>query len=171
VSATARVRRRQTVRLGIALLWLPPVVFFGYFALDLGVSGDPIPAGQRIVYGAIAAVFAVLAVRTLRIGVVTGPDGVLVRGILRSWTLRWDEIERFEWGRWRGWGDYPCGVVRRRDGSTVTVFALNPPFEFAKGQDRRIPELLDELNDELGQARGIPAPESGAPPDPGALAR
>ena len=163
MSATTRVRRRETVRLGIAGLWLVPAVFFGYFALDLGSGAEPIPTGQRIVYGALAAVFLTLAVRTLRIGVVTGPDGVLVRGILRSWRLGWDEIERFEWGRWRGWGDYPCGVVRRRDGSAVTVFALNPPFELTKGQDRRIPDLLGELNEELGQARGIAAPDSGAP--------
>ena len=126
MSATARVRRRQTVRLGIAVLWLPPVVYFGFFALDLG-SGEPIPAGQRIVYGAIAAVFAALAVRTLRIGVVTDPDGVLVRGILRSWRLRWDEIERFEWGRWRGWGDYPSGVVRRRGAARRGASERQPP--------------------------------------------
>jgi hypothetical protein len=101
------------------------------------------------VYGAIAALFAVLVVRTLRIGVATGPDGVVVRGVLRSWKLPWTEVERFEMGRWRGWGNYPCGVVRRRDGSTITVLALNPPFELQAGQDQRVPELLAELNAEL----------------------
>lgn len=159
-----RTMRRPTVALGLAGLLLLPVVFFGYFALDLG--GEEIPAGQRAVYGVLAALPLLAAVRAVRIGVVTGPDGVTVRGVLRSWRVRWDEIERFEWGRWRGFGDYPVGVVRRRDGSGITVLALNPPFEFVPGQDRRVPRLLEELNEMLGRARGIPAPDSGAPPDP-----
>jgi hypothetical protein len=142
------VRRRETVRFGIAFVWALPLLFFGYFA----VAPDT-PAGQRAVYGAIAAVFAVLVVRTLRIGVATGPDGVVVRGVLRSWKLPWAQVERFEMGRWRGWGNYPCGVVRRRDGSTITVLALNPPFELQAGQDRRVPELLAELNAELEATR------------------
>ena len=156
--------RRHSVALGLGGLLLVPAVLFGYFALDLG--GEGIAAGQRAVYAVLAAVPLVLAVRAFRIGVQTGPDGVTVRGILRSWKVRWDEIERFEWGRWRGFGDYPVGVVRRRDGSGITVLALNPPFEFVRGQDRRVPRLLSELNERLGEARGIPAPDSGAPPDP-----
>ena len=145
------VRRRETVRFGIAFVWLLPLLFFGYFA----VAPDT-PGSQRVVYGVLAAVFAVLLIRTLRIGVATGGDGVVVRGVLRSWKLGWDEVERFEMGRWRGWGSYPCGVVRRRDGATITVLALNPPFEFQQGQDPRVPELLDELNAELEAMRVRP---------------
>jgi hypothetical protein len=153
--------RRQTAAYGLAVVWLVPAVFLGYFAVAPGATG-----GQRGVFGALAAICLLLAVRTARIGVRTGKDGVVVRGVLRSWKLPWDEIERFEWGRWRGPGDFPCGVVRRRDGSTVTVLALNPPAEFVKGQDRRVPNLLAQLNEVLGRARGIPAPDSGAPPEP-----
>jgi len=138
------VRRRETVRFGIAFVWALPLLFFASIA------------GENAIYGAIAALFAVLVVRTLRIGVVTGPDGVVVRGILRSWTLPWDQVERFEMGRWRGWGNFPCGVVRRRDGSTVTVLALNPPFELQPGQGRRVPELLEQLNAELAANRARP---------------
>jgi hypothetical protein len=145
------VRRRETVRFGIAFAWALPLLFFGYFA----VAPDT-PAGQRAVYGAIAAVFAVLFVRTLRIGVVTGSDGVVVRGVLRSWSVPWTQVERFDMGAWRGWGNFPCGVVRRSDGSTITVLALNPPFELQAGQDRRVPELLDELNAELEATRVRP---------------
>lgn len=165
-AAAQRTLRRHSVALGLAAIWLLPAVFFGYFALDLGSSGEPIPAGQRAVYGALAALALLAAVRTLRIGVATGPDGVVVRGVLRSRRLRWDEIERFEWGRWRGFGDYPVGAVRRRDGSVVNILALNPPFELVKGEDRRVPRLLEELNEALGEARGIPPPDSGAPQDP-----
>ena len=44
------VRRRETVRFGIAFVWALPVLFFGYFA-----SQDP-------VYAVVAAAFAVLMV-------------------------------------------------------------------------------------------------------------
>ena len=64
-------------------------------------------------------------------------------------------------------GGFACGVVRRVDGGTVTAFALNPPFEFQAGEDRRVPDMLAALNEELAAARGWDrAPESGAPDDP-----
>lgn len=157
-----RVFGRRLIRYGIGPLWLLPAAFFGYFALD-----GSTPAGQRAIYAALAVVFLVLAVRTMRVGVLTGPDGVTVRGVLSTRRLRWDEIERFELGRWRGWGDYPCGVVRRADGSQLTVFALNPPFELAAGESREVPDALEALNAQLAVARGWSAPPpSGAPPDP-----
>jgi hypothetical protein len=157
---TPRVFRREWVRFGIAAIWLVPAAFFTYFAVDPSV-----PGGQRVVYAAIALVSAALAARTARIGVVTAPDGVTVRGVVRSWRLRWEEIERFEWGRWRGWGSFPCGVVRRADGSQVTVFALNPPWEIPPGRSRAVPNALAELNEQLATARGWPEPpSSGAPP-------
>jgi hypothetical protein len=162
-----RVFGRRLIRYAIGPLWLLPAAFFGYFALDRGT-----PAGQRAIYAALAVAFLVLAVRTMRVGVLTRRDGVTVRGVLSTRRLHWDEIERFEWGRWRGWGDYPCGVVRRADGSQLTVFALNPPFEFAAGESRAVPEALEALNAQLAAERGWSAPPpSGAPPDPRATAR
>ena len=154
-----RAYRRSMARVVIAAIWALPVVLLARFALD-----GSVPGGQRIAYAAIAAPFALLAVRTWRIGVFTHPEGVVVRGVLRTWKLPWDRIARFEWGMWRGWGSYPCGVVRREDGSQITVFALNPPFEVQAGQDRRVPDLLAELNGELARARGwAEPPRSGAP--------
>jgi hypothetical protein len=158
----SRAYRRQTVRAGIAAIWALPALFLVRFAVD-----GSVPSGQRIAYAAIAAVFALLAVRTWRIGVFTRPDGVVVRGVLRSWRLPWDGIARFEWGIWRGWGSFPCGVVRRDDGSQITVLALNPPFELQPGQNRRVPEMLAALNEELARARGwAEPPPSEAPGDP-----
>ena len=160
---TPRVFRRHSVSL-IGLLWLLPVVYLGVFALDLSPDGEPVPAGQRLVYAAICVPFLFLAVRTFMVGVFTGPNGVKVRGVLWTWKLRWDEIRAFEWGRWRGWGRFDCGIVRRETGSQITVFALNPPFEFTSGQDRRVPQMLAELNEQLARARGWGhAPASGAP--------
>jgi hypothetical protein len=78
--------RRHTVRFGIGLLWLTPVVVLTPFILEMPV------------YAAICAPFVVLSIRTMRIGVFTSDAGVTVRGVLRTWKLRWDEIAAFEWG-------------------------------------------------------------------------
>jgi hypothetical protein len=134
--------RRHTVRLGIGLLWLVPVVVLTPFIVDASV-----PDEHRLLYVGICAPFAALSIRTVRIGVFTSDAGVIVRGVLRTWRLRWDEIAAFEWG---GWGGFPCGTVRRVDGSRVVVFALNPPLGDAGGVDR----LLDALNAEVAARRG-----------------
>ena len=64
-------------------------------------------------------------------------------------------------------GEFPCGVVRRHDRAQITVLALNPPFELQPGQNRRVPEMLAELNEELTHARGwTEPPPSGARGDP-----
>ena len=166
----SRGYRRHSVRLVIGAIWLLPAVFFAIFALDLSPDGAPVPAGQRAVYAVLALAFGALALRTFRIGVFTRPSGVVVRNVLRTTRLPWDAVAAFEWGHWRGPGGFDCGVVRREDGSQVTAFALNPPFEFHAGQDRRVPDMLAALNEELAQARGwAQAPPSGAPGDPHGL--
>jgi len=156
-----RAYRRHTVRYAIAALWAVPVVVLGMFALDLSPDGVPVPPGDRLILALIALPFLVLAVRTFRIGVFTRPDGVIVRGVMRTRHVPWERIGAFEWGHW---GGFECGVIRLTDGSQVTVFALNPPFEIQAGQDRRVPELLAGLNEELAKARGwAEAPPSRAP--------
>jgi hypothetical protein len=142
-----RVFRRWSVCLGIGAIWLLPTVLFASFVFDAGVS-----RAEQVVYGVIAALFGLLVVRTLRVAVVTQPRGVIVRNVLWTHRLRWSDVARFEMGRWRGWGGFPCGIVRRTDGRQVTAFALNPPFEIDAGQDRRVPDLLAQLNEELGRA-------------------
>lgn len=135
--------RRHSVRFGIGLLWLTPVAVLTPFILET-------PA-----YAAICAPLVALSIRTMRIGVFTSDAGVVVRGVLRTWRLRWDEIAAFEWGKWGGW---PCGIVRRVDGSRIVVFALNPPL----GPDDRVDRLLDGLSAELAARRGSRSGGSGS---------
>jgi hypothetical protein len=154
--------RRHSVRL-IGLFWLVPVAVLAPFMVD-----PTVPDEHRLSYAAVSLPFVLLATRTFMIGVFTRTDGVKVRGVLWTWKLRWDEIRAFEWGVWRGWGKFDCGIVRREDGSQITVFALNPPFEFTSGLDRRVPDLLDALNRELASARGWSEPPASGAPDPSA---
>jgi len=149
-----RTFRRHTVRVGLAALWALPAVFRGVFALDLGPPPKVDDPMVQLVYGAIALPFAVLAVRTGRIGVFTGPGGVRVRGVLRTRTLCWGDIAGFEMGMWPRSKRYRCGIVRRRDGAQITVLALNPPYELKPGTDPRVAQLLAALDEELRKARG-----------------
>ena len=142
---------RRTVRYGVALVYAGPIFLCVSWALGVG-PGHPSPT-ERLVYLALALPFAVLAYRQLRIGVYPRADGVLIRHILRNQRLPWSEIDRFEWGIWRGWGSFPCGIVRLRNGSQVTISALNPPLEIERGQDPVVPRLLEGLNEEVSRAR------------------
>jgi hypothetical protein len=99
----------------------------------------------------------VLAYLTLRVGVFPSSNGVLVRNVLGSRRIDWDEIDRFDWGRWR---KHDTGGVYLKDGEFVRAFALSPPFELKRGTDRAVPRALAGLNHELDRAR------SSAPPAP-----
>ena len=110
------------MRFGIGLLWLTPVAVLGPFVLDLIPDGVPVPVEHRLLYLAICAPFLVLSLRTMRIGLFTEPDGVTVRGVLRTHHIPWDQIAGFEWGKWGGF-DLP--MVRRTDGTCVVIYALN----------------------------------------------
>ncbi len=135
----------------IPLIYLAPIVFFGIFALDLGPDAEPIPTNHRLVYAALCLPWIVLALRTLRIGVLPGRDGLVIRNVMRTRRVPWADVERFELG---DWGGFPCGVARLADGGKVVISALNPPFEFQKGQHPVVPRLLAELNEDLAAARG-----------------
>lgn len=145
-----RIYRRQGHRIGLALLYLVPISFFGAFALNLGPGDEPIPTADRLVYAALCLPWIVLALRTLRIGVLPSREGVLIRNVMRTRRAAWADIERFELG---AWGGFPCGAARLVDGRSLTIFALNPPFEFQTGQDPVVPRLLGELNEDLAAAR------------------
>lgn len=155
-----RIYRRNAHRLLLPILYMAPVAFFGIFALDLGPGSSPAP-GERIVYGALCLPWLALAVRTLRIGVVVGEEGVTVRNVLRTRRVRWEDIDCFELGKW---GGFPIGAARLHDGRAVRAAALNPPAYLGPEPEPGISRLIGELNAELDRARAAglagPAPES-----------
>jgi hypothetical protein len=135
-----RVFRRNVHRVALPLVYLVPIFIFGLFA----VTATPI-----LWIGVAPCLW--LAYRTLRIGVFTSPQGVLVRNVMRSRRLAWPEIDRFDWG---DWGGFPTGGAFLEDNSFVWAFALNPPFETVRGQNSAVPNALEGLNRELERARG-----------------
>jgi hypothetical protein len=164
-----RAFRRHTVRIVIAYLWAAWAVLFSTFALNLAPPPQSDDAVERAVCGAIALVFWTLAVRTWRIGVFTGPAGVVVRGVLRTWRLRWRDVREFDGGKW---GGYRSSVVRRMDFSQIQIFALNPPYQPTEAELARLDRIVTEMNGELEKARaaglaGEVAPEPEPEPEPG----
>jgi hypothetical protein len=141
-----RVRRRDVAYSLSALYGLMLFLCVG-MALDVGPDKS---VGLRVGFAIAAVPFVVAIVRTLPIGVYVDSDGVLIRNVLSRRRLAWREIDRFELGTWRGWGNFRCGVVRLADGGQVTISALNPPY---LGEHEVLP-LIDDLNRRLGRATG-----------------
>jgi hypothetical protein len=83
--------------------------------------------GIGIVIGVVAAVWIIGAWRIVRMGVYAGADGVRIRGLLRSRTLRWQEVAHVHLhkathrlGPW----EIESGLtvlIERRDGSMVNT--------------------------------------------------
>jgi hypothetical protein len=146
VAQRGRVRRDGLVY-GLVAVYTFVVLLCAALALELGGAQ---PAGFRTAFGIVAVIFAIGIARTLMIGVYIEPDGVLIRNALSTRRLPWGQIDRFELGRWRGWGSFDCGVARLADGGQVTIFALNPPA----GSEAAVLPLIDALNEPLGRATG-----------------
>lgn len=83
--------------------------------------------GTRILAGVLAATWVAGAWRILRMGAYVGAGGVCIRGLLRSRTLRWQDVENVRLhkathrlGRW----EIESGMtvlIECRDGTTVNT--------------------------------------------------
>jgi len=88
-----------------------------------GLTGS----GVRVVAGVLAVVWVIGAWRILRMGVYVGAGGLRIRGLLRSRTMRWQDVEQVRLhkathrlGPW----EIESGVtvvIERRNGSTVNT--------------------------------------------------
>jgi hypothetical protein len=86
---------------------------------------DLIGHGVRAVAGSLAAVWLIGAWRIIQHGVYVSPDGVLIRGLVRSRTMHWREVAGVRLhhtihrlGRWELQRDMTV-VIERHDGATV----------------------------------------------------
>ena len=90
---------------------------------QFGISGP----GMRVLAGAIAAVWVVGGWRILQMGAYVGTDGLLIRGLVRTRAMRWQDIAHVRLhkathrlGRW----EIESGMtvlIECRDGSTVNT--------------------------------------------------
>jgi hypothetical protein len=106
----------------------------GWEAVAVGLLGwttvqqfDLTGHGIRVLACALAAAWVVGAWRILQMGAYVGSDGVHIRGLLRSRTMRWREVAHVRLhkathrlGRW----EIESGLtvlIERRDGTTVNT--------------------------------------------------
>jgi hypothetical protein len=109
----------------LVIIWeAPALALLGWStARKFGFTGT----GFWIMVGVLAAVWLIGAWRIVRMGVYAGSDGVLIRGLLRSRTLRWQEVAHVHLhkathrlGPW----EIESGLtvlIERRDGSMVNT--------------------------------------------------
>jgi len=83
--------------------------------------------GIRLLACAIAAAWVIGTERILRMGAYVSVGGVRIRGLLRSRTMRWDQVRNVRLHRAShrlGWWEIESGMtvlLERRDGSTVNT--------------------------------------------------
>jgi hypothetical protein len=139
--AVYRSRENQLVFIFLGFLTVPTVL---YIPRDQG-RGSPT---DSLVAMTGALLLVALLVKGYRVAVLVREDGVIVRNFFRTFTLRWDEIERFEMGR-RKWVGAPIGIACLKGGRRVQISAIeavNPTF---RPNHRLHEQLLAALNEEL----------------------
>ncbi len=94
---------------------------YSLFELLRALGDSASPAVIAIDAGLMVG-FLVPAVRFPRNGVVTSPSGIVIRNILRTHVLRWDEVERFEIAN-----DFVPngGVAVLNDGTRIPMTGIN----------------------------------------------
>lgn len=87
--------------------------------------------------------------RLARAGIVASGEGIYVANFASSFNLRWEEIERFDIGRW-SFLPYVC-LIHLRDGEVRHAFGIEESTQRPNGSAE---EIIEELNNEL--ARRLP---------------
>jgi len=143
---------------------LAVVAFFGWPVVTvLGACGrGDVPCSRVDVFAvglAVGALFAFFFWALARPLVVATDDGVVIRGYVRTFTMAWTDVDRFELRPHDTWT-----VVRLTDGSFHLVVALQT--DLVTWMTHRTPRALpmvDELNATLAERRGPVPTASGAP--------
>ncbi len=108
--------------------------------------------GAQVFSWVAAVVFAAACVRALLVGVCIRDEGVRIRGVLLTRTLKWSEIESFSFGPL---GIFPAvGIVHVKAGRPVPITAIAVGRVATRVARRQAEELIAELNDALRRLGG-----------------
>jgi hypothetical protein len=108
--------------------------------LEQGGAWTPWAGGGLAVVGLVALV---LLRRLRRVGVETSAEGLIVRNLLSTRRLAWEEVDGFEEGRRRG---FTTAAVRTRSGRRHGLSGVGDPGPAAR-------RILRALEAELAAAR------------------
>jgi hypothetical protein len=118
--------------------------------LGLGV-GSAISArgpGFAVAWVLTGVLCAVMGLRLASARVCIDEAAVHVHNFFSSFDLKWDDVQKFEMGRW---GAFPsvC-LIRLRAGRSEHAFGLQESTNFPNGSAQ---SMVDQLNDELAGRR------------------
>jgi hypothetical protein len=130
---------------------------FGAMSLYLLFVSDDPPGPEGVAppmwaHLLLAAVFTVLAVRSLRGGVFAAEEYLQVRNLFRTQALPWSEVARFTMGLFPVLR-YPSADVVLKDGRRIRMTMLAPPNPRFRPNNKETEILLQKLADELEAAR------------------
>lgn len=122
------------------------ILFFN--ALIIGMMADYHRTRTFIFGGLFLFANTYINVRAATAAVISSESGVRVRNVFGSFDLKWDEIQRFDIGRWKLL-PYVC-LIHLRDGGRTHAFGLQESTNFPNESAKR---MTDELNEELTSRR------------------
>lgn len=135
--APFRPRRGRVVAWAVVVASL---VLFGAMAALIPFAGyDGWTAWDSLGLAAFGVLVAAVVARFARISAVPSPDGVLVRNVLLSRRLTWDEVERVRFGGGDAWV-----WLELHDGDELAVMAIQrSDGEHARREASRLVTLLE----------------------------
>lgn len=129
-------------------MWAIMAFGVGYFLTELvRIGKEPKPdAALSVVLVVLMIPLLPFLLRVPVWGIVTTERFLKIRNILRTYVVRWDDVEQFELGRHDPW---PCvGIAVLKDGRRVPITAIQPAYPWSpanKFARRTIPALNKEL--------------------------
>jgi hypothetical protein len=103
----------------------------------------------------VALVIAWAGWRTATAGVGADEDGVIVRNVIRSRRIRWDQIAKFSVVPY---GPYSMGYVELRNGQKLRAWGIQGRIRGLFPNSTWATTPIDELNEILAEHRNATAP-------------
>jgi Bacterial PH domain len=108
---------------------------------------------ERLSGFAFGTCICAISSRLALAGVFVQNTGIRVRNLFNAFTLRWDEIEKFNIGR-----SGVLGAVCRihtHDGKTLRAFGIQESHLATVGSSHPAVEIAEALNQELAEAQNL----------------
>lgn len=134
------VYQTRTQKIGGAITGVVGAVFGVSMVLDSERTD------ARIFAVFFLATYVPICIRFARARLEARPDQVFIANVFSNRSLSWDQIERFEMGRWML---FPSVLlIRLRDGGVRHAFGIQERTNYA---DDSSEQMAEELNGELAQ--------------------
>lgn len=165
-------RGRLARQLLIALAVIIFALMASIFAPDDGILAQASGTFEAVFYATVTVAMMAFFVwaagyRALRAGLFVSADGILVRNVFRTFSVRWPDVQRFELARL--WLSPMVGYVVLRDGTRQNISVIFGSAWEGLRVTREARETIDQLNRFAASAREaggqLPAVQEQAGPD------